>query len=96
MNDDAATNKKLLTRLRRVEGQVSGILRMIDEDADCVDVLLQISAAQGALGKAGQVLMSSHVESCVANAFASGSKRDRQQAIDELMEVFSRDGRIGA
>ena len=92
---DAASKKKLLGRLRRVEGQVRAIVRMVDEDTYCVDTLLQISAAQGALGKAGQLLLGSHVETCVADAFAQGSPRDRQQVIDELMEVFSRYGRIG-
>lgn len=91
-----AARKKLVTRLRRVEGQIAAICRMIEEESYCVDVLLQISAAQGALGKAGQVLLASHVENCVANAFAKGDEHDRQQAIDELMEVFARYGKIGS
>lgn len=92
---DPQTKKKLLSRLSRVQGQIAAISRMLDEDEDCVDVLLQISAAQGALGKAGQVLLGMHVETCVSDAFSSGSAKDRQTAIDELMEVFARYGKIG-
>ena len=92
---DPEGKKKLLGRLRRVEGQVGAICRMVEEDTYCVDTLLQISAVQGALGKAGQLLLASHVETCVADAFSKGSKGERQRAIDELMEVFARYGRIG-
>ncbi|MDE0884753.1 MAG: metal-sensitive transcriptional regulator [Myxococcota bacterium] len=91
---DPKTGKKLLARLRRVEGQVNAITRMIEEEKYCVDILLQISAAQGALGKAGQLLLGTHVETCVANAFGSGSKKEREETVNELMEVFSRYGGI--
>ncbi|MDG2334755.1 MAG: metal-sensitive transcriptional regulator [Myxococcota bacterium] len=91
---DPQVGKKLLARLRRVEGQVNAITRMIEEEKYCVDILLQISAAQGALGKAGQLLLGTHVESCVANAFESGSKKEREETVNELMEVFSRYGGI--
>lgn len=91
---DPSAQKKLLARLRRVEGQVSAICRMVDEEKYCVDILLQISAVQGALGKAGQLLLGTHVETCVATAFESGSKKEREKSVDELMEVFSRYGGI--
>ncbi len=92
---DVDSKKKLLSRLRRVQGQITAISRMLEEDEECVDILLQISAAQGALGKTGQVLLGSHVATCVSEAFSSGSARQRQDAIDELMEVFARYGKIG-
>ncbi len=91
---DPTAQKKLLARLRRVEGQVSAICRMVEEEKYCVDILLQISAVQGALGKAGQLLLGTHVETCVSNAFESGSKKERKKSVDELMEVFSRYGGI--
>jgi len=91
---DRTQQKKLLTRMRKVEGQVSAICRMVEEEKYCVDILLHISAVQGALGKAGQLLLGSHVETCVATAFESGTKKDRQNSIDELMEVFARYGGI--
>ncbi len=91
---DPTAQKKLLTRLRRAEGQISAICRMVENEQYCVDILLQISAVQGALGKAGQLLLGSHVETCVATAFETGSKKEREKSIDELMEVFSRYGGI--
>ena len=92
---DAETKRKVAARLRRVEGQIGALLRMVEQDGNCVDVLLQIAAAQGALGKAGEVILGSHIQTCVSDAFDRGSKADRQQKVDELMGVFSRYSRIG-
>lgn len=92
---DPTTKRKLTARLKRAEGQIAGLRRMLDEDANCVDVLLQISAAQGALGKAGQVLLAEHIRTCVADAFASGDEIDRDEKVDELMDVFARYGGLG-
>jgi DNA-binding FrmR family transcriptional regulator len=84
------TKQKARARLRRIEGQVSGIQRMLDEDRYCVDVLLQIAAVRAALDQVGKVVLQSHVETCVADALASGKRKEREQKISELMEVFSR------
>ena len=89
-NDEAKGRAR--GRLRRIEGQVQGLQRMIDSDADCVDVLLQISAVQGALEQVRKLLLGRHIESCVAEAIRSGSRGDRQQKIDELLDVFTRFG----
>jgi CsoR family transcriptional regulator, copper-sensing transcriptional repressor len=86
------TKAKARGRLRRIEGQVQGLQRMLDNDAYCVDILLQISAVQGALEQVQKLLLGRHIESCVSEALRSGSKTDRQQKIDELLEVFSRFG----
>ena len=86
------TKGKARGRLRRIEGQVQGLQRMIDGDAYCVDVLLQISAVQGALEQVQKLLLGRHIESCVADALRSGSKSERQQKVDELLDVFSRFG----
>lgn len=90
-----ATKKKVLARLRRIAGQVNGIARMVEDDRYCVDVLLQVAAAQAALGEAGRVLLRSHVETCVTAALGSGTAAERSQKIDELMQVFSRYGCMG-
>jgi len=89
-NEEAKT--KALGRLRRIEGQVQGLQRMIGADAYCVDVLLQISAVQGALEQVQKLLLGRHIESCVADAFRSGSRGDRQRKIDDLLDVFARFG----
>ncbi len=89
---DETTKGKALGRLRRIEGQVQGLQRMIAAETYCVDVLLQITAVQGALEQVQRLLLGRHIESCVADAFRSGTKTERQRKIDELLEVFSRFG----
>ena len=84
---DDQTKGKALGRLRRIEGQVQGIQRMVEEDKYCVDILLQLTAVQGAVE---QELLDLHLETCVADAVRSGSSRDRQRKLDELLDVFSR------
>jgi DNA-binding FrmR family transcriptional regulator len=86
------TKAKARGRLRRIEGQVQGLQRMVDSDAYCVDILLQVSAVQGALEQVQKLLLGRHIESCVTDALRSGSKTDRQQKIEELLDVFARFG----
>ena len=81
-------------RIKRIAGQVAGIERMIQQDRYCVDVLLQVSAVRAALDQVGKVILGSHIETCVAEAFRSGSARERREKLDELMDVFSRFGHI--
>jgi CsoR family transcriptional regulator, copper-sensing transcriptional repressor len=90
LNDESKV--KARGRLRRIEGQVQGLQRMIDNDAYCVDILLQISAVQGALDQVQKLLLGRHIESCVADALRTGSKSERQQKLEELLDVFSRFG----
>ena len=87
------TKRKVMARLNRIEGQVQGVQRMVEEEKYCVDILLQISAIQGALEQVRKILLGRHIESCVAEAMASGRAGDRQKKIEELLEVFSRYGR---
>jgi DNA-binding FrmR family transcriptional regulator len=88
MNEE--TKRKALARLNRIEGQVQGVQRMVEEQKYCVDILTQISAIQGALEQVRKILLGRHIESCVADAIASGRQGDRQKKIDELLDVFSR------
>ena len=87
---NAETKAKALARLRRIEGQVQGVQRMVEEEKYCVDILLQLAAVRGALTQVEKLLLGRHIESCVADAMRSGSTRARQQKIDELVDVFSR------
>ena len=84
------TKAKVLGRLRRIEGQVQGLQRMVDNEAYCVDILMQVAAVQGALEQVEKLLLGRHIESCVADAMRSGSRGERQQKIDELLDVFAR------
>ena len=91
---DQAARRKVLTRLKRIAGQVEGIQRMVEADRYCVDVLNQIAAVEAALDRVGHLLLASHVETCVASAIESGKPRERKKKLDELMDVFSRFGRV--
>ena len=90
---DEEAKQKARARLSRIEGQVQGVQRMVEEGKYCVDILLQLSAIQGALEQVHKILLGRHIESCVAEAMASGRAEDRQKKIEELLEVFSRYGR---
>jgi DNA-binding FrmR family transcriptional regulator len=87
---DEETKGKTLGRLRRIEGQVQGIQRMVVEEKYCVDILLQLMAVQGAVEQVQKLVLAQHIESCVSDAIRSGNARDRQKKVDELLEVFSR------
>ena len=89
---DNHVRSKARGRLRRIEGQVQGLQRMIAAEASGADILLQISAVQGALAQVQKILLGRHIETCVADALRSGSRGDRQRKIDELLEIFARFG----
>lgn len=77
----------LLRRLSRIEGQVRGLARMIEEDRYCVDILTQVAAVRAALDKVGLILLESHTRGCVANAI---QHQQGEAAIRELMEVVEK------
>lgn len=91
-----ATKTKLLARLRRISGQIDGVARMVEQDRYCVDVLLQIASGHAALAQAGKLVLRAHVDTCVAEVFASGKPAERKQKIDELMQVVGRYACLGA
>ncbi|MDQ0272179.1 metal-sensing transcriptional repressor [Cytobacillus purgationiresistens] len=78
---------QLITRLKRIEGQVRGIQSMIENERYCVDILTQISAINAAMNKVGLHLLEKHTQHCVSDAIKDG---DGEEAIQELMEVFKR------
>jgi DNA-binding FrmR family transcriptional regulator len=86
--------RDVTARLRRISGQVSGIQRMVEEDRYCVDVLLQVAAAEAALDRVGHLVLGSHIETCVSSALESGKPRERKKKLDELLDVFSKFGRV--
>jgi DNA-binding FrmR family transcriptional regulator len=90
---DHGNQKSQLSRLGRIEGQVRGVARMIEEDRYCIDVLTQIRALKAALDKVEQEVLSNHLQHCVADAFAAGNERERQTKIDELIKVLDRSRR---
>ncbi len=91
MSTDDTT--KLVNRVRRVKGQVEAVERMIADHANCVDILMQISAAIGALRKVGETVLEQHLQTSVQQALASPEASERAKKVDELMEVFRRYGK---
>ena len=83
----------LMKRLRRIEGQVRGISKMVDENRYCVDVITQISAVRAALRRVEEAILKDHVAHCVEHAIESGNTKDQRQKIAELMEVLARANR---
>jgi CsoR family transcriptional regulator, copper-sensing transcriptional repressor len=77
-------------RLSRIEGQVRGIARMVDEDRYCIDIVTQISAVRAALRRLEEEVLRDHVAHCVEHAIASGNKADQRRKIEELMNVVGR------
>ncbi len=83
----SADKSKLTARLRRIEGQVRGVEKMVDEDRYCIDVVTQISAIQAALDKVALGLLDDHARHCVVGGRASGSP---DELTDELMAAVGR------
>ena len=79
-----------LKRLKRIEGQVRGLTRMVDQDRYCIDVVTQIGAVRAALRKVEEEVLRDHVGHCVEGAIASGNKGQQRRKISELMDVFGR------
>src|SRR3954470_15234767 len=80
-------------RLNRIEGQVRGLSRMVDEDRYCIDIVTQISAVRAALRRVEEEVLRDHVSHCVEHAITSGNKADQREKIAELMAVIGRSDR---
>lgn len=81
---------KALKRLKRVEGQVRGLQRMVEEERYCADVLTQIAAAHEALRGVGKLLMRNHLEHCVTDALRSGDDAMASETYEEVMDLMYR------
>ena len=82
-----------LRRLRRIEGQVRGLQRMVDEDRYCADILTQVSSVQEALRSVARALMRNHLTHCATHAISSGSEEERKAMYDELLEMIYKNAR---
>ena len=77
----------LINRLNRIEGQIRGIKNMIENDAYCPDVLIQVSAASSALGAFNRELLAEHIRTCVASGIEKGDKADVDELLDTLKHI---------
>ena len=80
-------------RLKRIEGQVRGLVRMVEDDRYCIDIVTQISAVRSALRRAEEEILADHIAHCVEHAIASGTKAEQRRKVSELIEVLSRSDR---
>lgn len=79
-----------IVRLRRIEGQVRGLQRMIEDDRYCIDILTQVRSAVRALPRVSDSVLERHLHHCVAEALASGSERDKEEKLGEVIAVLAR------
>ncbi len=91
MSHDAKSSR--LKRLNRIEGQVRGLARMVEEDRYCIDIVTQIAAVRAALRRVEESVLRDHVDHCVRHAIASGDKAEQEQKVAELMDVIVRSDR---
>ena len=86
----AKTKSDCAARLGRIEGQVRGIARMIEDDRYCIDVLTQLRAVRAALRRVEDLVLGDHVAHCVEGAIASGDGAEQRRKVQELLEVLTR------
>lgn len=84
---------KLLNRLRRVEGQVRGVARMIEEDRYCIDVLTQLRAIRAALTRVETEMLKAHLDHCIESTIVSGDQIEQRKKATELIELLDRTAR---
>ena len=87
---DTRSKSTRLKRMSRIEGQVRGLGRMIEQDRYCIDIITQISAVRAALAKVGEHILEDHIAHCVEHAIASGNADEQRKKARELIEVLGR------
>jgi DNA-binding FrmR family transcriptional regulator len=90
---DPAIRASVLQRLKRIEGQVRGLQRMVEDERYCADVLMQIASAHEALRGVGKLLMRNHLEHCVTEALRSGDALAAERAYGEVLDLMYRHAR---
>lgn len=85
---DEKEYKDLINRLSRIEGQIRGIKRMVEESAYCTDIITQVAAVNAALSSFNRVLLANHINSCVADDIRSGSQEKTDELIDLLQKLI--------
>jgi DNA-binding FrmR family transcriptional regulator len=85
MDVEAVTN-----RLKRIEGQVRGVIKMVEEDKSCEEILIQIGSAKSALHKTGQVILEGHLHHCVLDGIRDGREEETIKKLSSAIEQFSR------
>jgi len=84
----------VLRRLKTIEGHLKGIVRMVEEDAYCIDVIRQIQAVEAALNKVSAQILEEHLNSCVITAIRGDSEKERERVLKEIAEVFEMGNKV--
>lgn len=85
-----SSSAKTINRLRRIEGQVRGVAKMLEEDRYCIDVLTQMQAIKSAIARAESEILKSHAATCVESAIASGNPQEQREKVSELIDLFDK------
>jgi DNA-binding FrmR family transcriptional regulator len=83
-----------LLRLKTIEGHLNGIVRMVKEDAYCIDIIRQIQAVEAALNKVSVQILDDHLNSCVITAIRGDSEKERERVLKEIAEVFEMSNKV--
>ena len=81
-------NENTIRRLKTIEGHLRGIIRMVEEDIYCIDVIRQIQAVEAALNKVSTGILENHLDSCVTTAIKGNNPKERERVLKEITEVF--------
>lgn len=87
---DGASKAKIVNRLHRIEGQVAGLARMVEDNRYCIDILTQLQAVKSALSKVEDAILQDHAAHCVAAAIKSGDADDQRAKFSELVELIAK------
>ena len=82
--------KAVTNRLKRIEGQIRGLMKMVEEEKSCEEILMQISSAKSALHKTGQVILEGHLNHCVIDGIREGKEKETIKKLASAIEQFSR------
>jgi DNA-binding FrmR family transcriptional regulator len=93
MAEQKTTHQAELARLKKIEGQVRGIQKMIADKRYCIDILTQLASISGAIKRVESNILERHLKGCVQYSFCKGSKADREQKIEEVIQVLQKFGK---
>jgi DNA-binding FrmR family transcriptional regulator len=94
MEKNAEAKKDVINRLRSVRGHLDGILRMVESDEYCIDVINQVQAVQSALNKVSLLVLDDHMHSCVTEAIRSQDATERERVLGEIKQVFAKRSKL--
>jgi DNA-binding FrmR family transcriptional regulator len=86
--EETMENDSTIRRLKTIEGHLRGVIRMVEEDVYCIDVIRQIQAVEAALNKVSAKILEDHLNSCVITAVQGNDKKERERVLKEITEVF--------